>query len=56
MYLFQNSNEGKSILKTQTEIAKSLKIPIYYISKTFQELIKLNILTKIKNGKYSLTI
>lgn len=56
IYLFQNSNEDKSILKTQTKIAKSLEIPIYYINKTFQELIKLNILEKVKNGKYSLTI
>lgn len=56
IYLFQISNEDKSILKTQTEIAKSLEISISYINKTFQELIKLNILTKIKNGKYSFII
>lgn len=56
IYLFQNSNEDKSILKTQTEIARSLEISISYINKTFQELIKLNILEKVKNGKYSLTI
>lgn len=56
IYLFQVSNEDKSILKTQTEIAKSLEISIYYINKTFQELIRLNVLEKVKNGKYSLTI
>ena len=39
-----------------TEIAKSLEIPIFYLNKTFQELIKLNVLEKVKNGKYSLTI
>ncbi|MCI8291894.1 MAG: reverse transcriptase-like protein, partial [Clostridia bacterium] len=38
IYLFQISNEDKFILKTQTEIAKSLEISIYYINKTFQEL------------------
>lgn len=56
IYLFQISNEDKFILKTQTEIATLLEIPISYINKTFQELIKLNILEKVKNGKYSLTI
>jgi len=56
IYLFRISNEDKFILKTQTEIAKSLQIPISYINKIFQELIKLNVLAKIKNGKYSLTI
>lgn len=55
-YLFQISNENNFIIKTQTEIASSLGIPIYYINKTFQKLIKLNILVKIKNGKYSLII
>ncbi len=56
IYLFQISNENKFILKTQSEIAESLEIPISYINKTFQELIKLNVLEKVKNGKYSLTI
>lgn len=56
LYLFQNSNNEKLIIKTQTEIAESLQIPISYINKTFQEFIKLNVLEKIKNGKYSLII
>lgn len=56
IYLFKISNEDKFIIKTQTEIARSLEIPISYINKIFKELIKLNVLEKIKNGKYSLTI
>lgn len=56
IYLFKISNEDKFILKTQMEIARSLEIPISCINKIFQELIKLDVLTKIKNGKYSLTI
>ena len=56
IYLFKISNEDKFILKTQMEIARSLEIPIFCINKIFQELIKLNVLAKIKNGKYSLTI
>lgn len=56
IYLFKISNEDKFILKTQMEIARSLEILISCINKIFQELIKLNVLAKIKNGKYSLTI
>lgn len=55
-YLFQISNKEKLILKTQSEIAKTLEISIYNINKIFKELIKLNILGKIKNGKYILLI
>ena len=56
IYLFKICNEDKFILKTQMDIARSLEISISYINKIFQELIKLNVLTKIKNGKYSLII
>lgn len=56
IYLFKICNEDKFISKTQMDIARSLEISISYINKIFQELIKLNVLTKIKNGKYSLTI
>lgn len=56
IYLFKISNEDKFILKTQMDIARSLEISISCINKIFQKLIKLNVLTKIKNGKYSLTI
>lgn len=55
-YLFQNSNEEKLILKTQSEIAKTLEISAYNINKIFKQLIKLNVLEKIKNGKYSILI
>ena len=51
-----NSNEEKLILKTQSEIAKTLEISTYNINKIFKQLIKLNILGKIKNGKYILLI
>ena len=56
IYLFKICNEDKFISKTQMDIARSLEISISYINKIFQELIKLNVLTKIKNGKYSLII
>ncbi len=56
IYLFKICNEDKFILKTQMDIARSLEISISYINKIFQEIIKLNVLTKIKNGKYSLII
>lgn len=55
-YLFQISNEEKLILKTQSEIAKTLEISTYNINKIFKQLIKLNILGKIKNGKYIILI
>ncbi len=55
-YLFQISNEEKLILKTQSEMSKSLEISTSSINKIFKELIKLNILGKIKNGKYILLI
>lgn len=55
-YLFQISNEEKLILKTQREIAKTLEISTYNINKIFKQLIKLNILGKIKNGKYIILI
>lgn len=55
-YLYQISNEEKIILKTQSEIAKTLELSIYNINNIFKELIKLNILGKIKNGKYILLI
>lgn len=55
-YLFQISNEEKLILRTQSEIAKTLEISTYNINKIFKQLIKLNILGKIKNGKYIILI
>ena len=56
LYLFRNSNEQKLILKTQSEIAEKLELSTYSINKIFKEFIKLNILGKIKNGKYILLI
>ena len=55
-YLFKNSNEQKLILKTQSEIAEKIELSTYSINKIFKEFIKLNILGKIKNGKYILLI
>lgn len=55
-YLFQISNEEKLIIKTQSEISKDLEISTYKINKIFKELIKLNIIGKIKNGKYIILI
>lgn len=56
LYLFKNSNEQKLIIKTQSEIAEKLELSTYSINKIFKEFIKLNILGKIKNGKYILLI
>ena len=55
-YLFHISNEQKLIFKTQSGIAKNLELSTYSINKIFKEFIKLNILGKIKNGKYILLI
>lgn len=55
-YLFQNSNEEKFILKTQNEIATDLGVSLYNINKIFQEFIKLNVIEKVKNGKYLLLV
>ena len=55
-YIFKNANEQKLILKTQSEIAEKLELSTYNINKIFKEFIKLNILGKIKNGKYILLI
>ena len=55
-YLFKSANEQKLILNTQSEIAKKLEISTYGINKIFKDFIKLNILGKVKNGKYMLLI
>ena len=55
-YMFKNANEQKLILKTQSEIAEKLELSTYSVNKIFKEFIKLNILGKIKNGKYILLI
>lgn len=55
-YLIKISTKENFIIKTQSEISKNLKIPLSTLNKTIQTLIKLNVLAKIKNGKYSLLI
>lgn len=49
-------NEEKLILKTQNKIAQTLELSTHNINKIFKQLIKLNILGKVKNGKYILLI
>lgn len=55
-YLFNISNEQKLILMTQKQIAVSLKLSVSTINNMFQDLMNLNILEKVKNGKYALLI
>lgn len=55
-YLIQVANEQKIIDKTQKEIAKILNLSTSVINKIFKELINLNVLGKMKNGKYVLEI
>ena len=55
-YLFSNSDEQKLILKTQKEISNSLNIPISIVNKSINNLIKLDVLEKVKNGKYEILL
>ena len=55
-YLIKIANEQKIIEKTQREIAEALNISNTLVNKNIKELITLNILEKIKNGKYALGI
>lgn len=56
IYLIKSSNEQKLVNLTQKEIASDLNMPIYVINKNFKVFINLNILEKIRNGKYALLI
>ena len=56
IYLFNNSNEQKIISVTQEELSKSLNISITTINNVMKKLINLNIIEKIKNGKYGILI
>ena len=56
IYLFNNSNEQNIISITQEDISKSLNISIATINNLFKKLIDLNIIEKVKNGKYSILI
>lgn len=56
IYLHLIKNEEKIVIKTQKEIAKALELSNSYINKIFLELIKFNMLKKVKNGKYKLLL
>ena len=56
IYLFNNLNEQKVISITQEELSESLKISIPTINNLFKKLINLNIIEKVKNGKYAILI
>lgn len=56
LHLINNANQQKIIIITQKQIAEFLNIPISTINKSFNELIELNIIEKVKNGKYALLI
>ncbi|HBC85090.1 MAG TPA: hypothetical protein DCZ30_06845 [Clostridiales bacterium] len=55
-YLFCNSDEHKLIIKTQKEMADTLNMPISVINKNLKELIELDVLEKVQNGKYVILI
>lgn len=56
VYLINISDEEKMVIMTQKEIANNLSISIFVINKSFKIFMNLNILEKIKNGKYALLI
>lgn len=56
IYLYNNSNNQNVISMTQKQISKSLNMSISSINKSIKELIKLNIIEKVKNGKYAVLI
>lgn len=56
IYLFSISNQEDLILTTQKEVSKTLNISISMINKTFSKLKELQILEKVKNGRYMLLI
>lgn len=56
IYLHLIANENKLILKKQSEISESLEISNSSINRIFKELDKLNMLKKVKNGKYRLLV
>ncbi len=56
IYLYNNSNNQNVISMTQKQISKSLNISISAINKSIKELINLNIIEKVKNGKYAVLI
>lgn len=56
IYLYNNSNNQNVISMTQKQISKSLNMSISAINKSIKELINLNIIEKVKNGKYAVLI
>lgn len=55
-YLFYNSDEQKIILKTQKEMSNALNMSISKINRNLNNLIDLNVLEKVENGKYAILI
>ena len=56
IYLFNISNEENLIIKTQKEIAQGVNLSVSTTNYIIRELIKLNIIQKVKNGRYHLLI
>ena len=56
IYLFENLNDQKIISITQEELPKYLNLSITTINNLFKKLIDLNIVEKVKNGKYAILI
>ena len=56
IYLFENLNEQKIISITQEELSKYLNLSITTINNLFKKLIALNVVEKVKNGKYAILI
>ena len=56
IYLFENLNEQKIISITQKELSKYLNLSITTINNLFKKLIALNVVEKVKNGKYAILI
>lgn len=56
IYLYNNSNNQNVILMTQEQISRSLNMSISAINRSIKELINLNIIEKVKNGKYAVLI
>ena len=56
IYLFENLNDQKIISITQEELSKYLNLSITTINNLFKKLITLNVVEKVKNGKYAILI
>ena len=56
IYLCLIANENKEVIRTQRDVAKALGVTASSICIIYKELISLNILKKICNGKYLLNL